>query len=185
MLDCGCEGWRVESAGNGVLMNDWQTIVLAILGGGGLWQLILWLLNRSKDKAEQAQIVVNTKETAVNTELLAAEASKVQAETKGVELVYYQNTTDALVKKVEQLEEHVKKLTTNIENAQTQYEQRVGSLHAKMDILSTALERANLALDTANKTIAELRQRVEDGNTIITDLREQVTQLLVKLAEKK
>lgn len=96
--------------------------------------------------------------------------------------------------------------------AQEQYEARVGSLRDKIDALkaevelankniltltaevergnveiaraNSEVERVNGKLDEAYATIKELRIDVTTGNGVITDLREQVTQLLVKLAEK-
>jgi hypothetical protein len=40
-------------------------------------------------------------------------------------------------------------------------------------------------LDTANATIVELRDKVESGNKVITELREEISTLLIKAAGTK
>lgn len=191
-------------------MDDWQTILLAILGGGGLWQLILWLLNRDKGKAEQAQIVVNTKETAVNTEKLAAEKEKVQVETKITAAEYHERTSNDLAAMVVEIKAamaadkaaataEIATIRAAQEAGLRQYEERAGNLIAEIKELSAKLTTANETIQTLretvrenNVTIAALQNEVKAGNEkianlqdVITNLNQKVTDLMERLLDSK
>jgi chromosome segregation ATPase len=111
-----------------------------------------------------------------------AETEKILSDTKQSETIYYQNRVEETIKQMRAMEKHIEQLRNTIELAQTKYEQRVGSLHLKIDGLQAALDRANEALDKANDTISQLRQEVKDGNSIITELRKEITSLLISSA---
>lgn len=152
-------------------METLTIIIVAILGSSGFTALVLSIVNRRKNRIDTQKTIAETEQLANNT--------------RQTETVYYQQRVEETIKQMRLLETQVKELKSTIESAQTQYEQRVGTLHTKIDGLVVALERANAALDVANKTIVQLRQEVKDGNIIITELRKEITQLLVDRAEKK
>lgn len=128
---------------------------------------------------------LNRRKAYADTRRSDAESDATEASTRRDEVDYYQRQVKLALDEMTSLKAEVKSLKEEIEDAQRNYERRVGELIIKIDSLALELSRANTALDIANKTIVELRQEVKDGNAIITELRKEITQLLVEQAAKK
>lgn len=145
-------------------MDALTAIIIALIGGGGMGALVAAYFGRRK---------------------VAAEAAAIESQTVQSDAAYYRKRAEETREQMHLLEAEVRGLKASLELVTTQYEQRAGTLHAKIDGLMASLDRANAALDTANNTIAQLRQEVKDGNTIISELREKITLLLVEQAKGK
>lgn len=142
------------------------TVLTSLISGGALTYLLTVFFGKRKNQADISKIT--------------AETNKLDGENQRAETVYYRERLEETIAKLRTVDIEVKELKIIIETAQTEYEQRVGTLHNKMDGLITALDRANKALDTANETIIQLRQEVKDGNIIIAELHKEINQLLIK-----
>lgn len=146
------------------------TLIGGLIGGGVVTAAINAYLGRRKSE--------------VDLRRAGAEASAVESATRQSEVAYFQKRVESYIAQMDSLEKTVANLKVYIGEIQIKYEQRVGELHTKIDLLSTQLERANRNLDTANETIVQLRQEVKDGLSTITELRKEITQLLVDQAGK-
>lgn len=154
------------------------TAIVTIFSSGTVAYLLKVFFERRRNAADISKITAETK--------------KIDSEDQRTETIYYRERLEETIAKLRSVDIEVKELKLIIETAQIEYEQRVGTLHVKMDGLVTALDRANAALDTANETIAQLRQEVKDGNLIIsegnliiTELRKEISHLLIKQAKSE
>lgn len=149
---------------------DILTIVLLILGSSSVTAVLAAYLNRRTARA----VVDKTR----------AETAAIAIENRQKEADYYRKRVDEAMEQLGVLEAQVKELKNEIGRTRDEYERRIGELHTKIDSLSAELKRANASLELANKTINELRLEVKAGNEVITDLRKEISQLLVDRAEK-
>jgi chromosome segregation ATPase len=147
------------------------TVVLAILGSQAIAAAISALINRRKTRADKY--------------LVEAQTARMQSEDARTETAYWKEQVDDLVSELRKLQTQVNELERAIDQIRTGYEQRIAGLHDKIGNIIQELDRANAALNTANKTIAELRDRIEAGNLVITELRKEISTLLIKAAGTK
>jgi chromosome segregation ATPase len=142
------------------------TVVLAILGSQAIAAAINAWLNRRK--------------TAADKQLIDAQALKLRGESERSETAWWQQRVEVMLLELNKLQDEMGGLRAAMDEVKTGYEQRIASLHDKIEHITHELNRANKALDTANKTIRELRE-------IIAELREEISSLLIKAAgtEKK
>jgi chromosome segregation ATPase len=146
-------------------------IILAVLGSQAIATIISTLLTRRKRTADK--------------QLTEAQTARVLAEDARSETVYWKERVDTLVEELSKLQVEVTELKRAIDEIKTSYERRINSLHDKIAHLAQELERANRALETANATIVELRDKIEAGNKVISELREEISTLLIKAAGKE
>lgn len=149
---------------------EWITILITFLTSTTVTAVVLKWMDRQR--------------AAADTRLAMAEADKADLANQQSSVDFYRNQVKETIAEMTDLRQEVKELKAAVEAAQTKYEQRVGSLHEKIDTLVKELERANRNLDEAKNTISELRKEVKDGNAIIAELRKEISKLLVDRAKK-
>jgi predicted RNase H-like nuclease (RuvC/YqgF family) len=143
-------------------------VVLAVLGSQAIATIISTLLTRRKRNADK--------------HLTQAQTDRLRAEDARSETVYWQQRVEVMVEELSKLQAEVSALKLAIDEIKTSYERRINSLHDKIAHLAQELERANRALETANATIVELRDKIEAGNKVIAELRNEISSLLIKAA---
>jgi chromosome segregation ATPase len=146
-------------------------VIVAVLGSRAIEAIISAWLNRRKTTADK--------------HLTEAQTARLQSEDARTETAYWKERVDTLVVELGKLQAEVTELKRAIDQIRTGYEQRIAGLHDKIGNIIQELDRANAALNTANKTIAELRDRIEAGNLVITELRKEISTLLIKAAGTK